>query len=50
MELVRYIVLECIDGSLSIFFPSWYIHCSEPLSQFFDSEYECTVGVYFASY
>lgn len=50
MELVCYIVLECIDGSLSNFIPGWYIDYSESLSQFFGSDCECTVGVYFASY
>lgn len=50
MELVHCIILECIDGSLSSFIPGWYIDYSEPLSRFFDSDCECTVGVYFASY
>lgn len=47
MEPVPYIVLECIGSSLSNFIPGQYIDYSEPLSQFFDSDCECTVGVYF---
>lgn len=50
MELVHYSVLECIDGFFSNIIPGWYIDYSEPPWRFLDSDFECTVAVYFASY